>query len=52
MSYIQKILSSNEMPKYRIYFALGEAKTVEEISKRTPKGEGNLIASFDSLLSG
>jgi hypothetical protein len=44
MSYIQKILSSNEMPKYRIRFARGEAKTIEEISKRTPRGEENLIA--------
>jgi hypothetical protein len=44
MSYIQEILSCDEMPKYRIRFAVGEAKTLEEI-RLVP----TLIAHFGDI---
>lgn len=44
MQYLSDLLNSKEMPKYRIRFAIGEAKTLQEI-EMLPK----LIKSFGDL---
>lgn len=44
VEYIQKLLSAPQMPKYRIRFAIGEAKSIEDI-KLIP----SLIAHFGDI---